>query len=370
MLATPIINQPQVAILDLEAVVKRPVVIADEAGSDAIAIRPMAYLCMSWDHRALDGAEAARFLGDVKQRLERAGGASSMSADAGIRARSLVVEHGRGAAGCTVAVAVHSTALGPALGGARMWHYADRRRRGRDALRLAEAMTLKAAAAGLDLGGGKGVIAPRAGPAAGELRRAMLLDFGDLVESLGGRYVTAEDVGTGAADMAVIAERTAHVVGLPPSAAARGDPSPVTALGVVAAMRACVRAALRQPESCAGVRVCVIGARPRRRAAGARLLADGGRRADRHRRRSGQARAAPSARAPTGSSPATRSGARATCSPPAPSAGRSTPRRSSGCAAACLRGGEQRARRRGAGRAAGASAGSSTRPTSSPTPAA
>jgi pyruvate/2-oxoglutarate dehydrogenase complex dihydrolipoamide acyltransferase (E2) component len=68
VLATPIINQPQVAILDLEAVVKRPVVIDDE--SEAIAVRPMTNLCMSWDHRALDGAEAARFLGDVKARLE------------------------------------------------------------------------------------------------------------------------------------------------------------------------------------------------------------------------------------------------------------------------------------------------------------
>ena len=69
VLATPIINQPQVAILDLEAVVKRPVVVGDD-GDESIAIRPMANLCMSWDHRALDGAEAARFLGGVKDRLE------------------------------------------------------------------------------------------------------------------------------------------------------------------------------------------------------------------------------------------------------------------------------------------------------------
>ncbi len=69
VLATPIINQPQVGILDLEAIVKRPVVVSDN-GSDAIAIRPMTYLCMSWDHRALDGAEAARFLGELKESLE------------------------------------------------------------------------------------------------------------------------------------------------------------------------------------------------------------------------------------------------------------------------------------------------------------
>jgi pyruvate/2-oxoglutarate dehydrogenase complex dihydrolipoamide acyltransferase (E2) component len=70
VLATPIINQPQVAILDLEAIVKRPVVIDGPDGDDAIAIRPMSYLCMSWDHRALDGALAARFLGHIKGRLE------------------------------------------------------------------------------------------------------------------------------------------------------------------------------------------------------------------------------------------------------------------------------------------------------------
>ncbi|HEY6778488.1 MAG TPA: dihydrolipoamide acetyltransferase family protein [Thermoleophilaceae bacterium] len=70
VLATPIINQPQVAILDLEAVVKRPVVLTDADGNDSIAIRPMTYLCMSWDHRALDGALAAQFLSTLKQRIE------------------------------------------------------------------------------------------------------------------------------------------------------------------------------------------------------------------------------------------------------------------------------------------------------------
>jgi pyruvate/2-oxoglutarate dehydrogenase complex dihydrolipoamide acyltransferase (E2) component len=69
-MATPVINQPQVAILDLEAVVKRPVVVTDEDGSDSIAIRPMTVLGLSWDHRALDGALAAQFLSAVKRRLE------------------------------------------------------------------------------------------------------------------------------------------------------------------------------------------------------------------------------------------------------------------------------------------------------------
>ena len=70
IMATPIINQPQVAILDLEAVVKRPVVVTDGDGNDSIAIRPMTILCLSWDHRALDGALAAQFLATVKRRLE------------------------------------------------------------------------------------------------------------------------------------------------------------------------------------------------------------------------------------------------------------------------------------------------------------
>jgi pyruvate/2-oxoglutarate dehydrogenase complex dihydrolipoamide acyltransferase (E2) component len=71
IIATPVINQPQVAILDTEAVVKRPVVITDELGNDSIAIRPMTYLCMSWDHRALDGALAAQFLNELRKKLER-----------------------------------------------------------------------------------------------------------------------------------------------------------------------------------------------------------------------------------------------------------------------------------------------------------
>jgi pyruvate dehydrogenase E2 component (dihydrolipoamide acetyltransferase) len=70
LFGTPVINQPQVAILDTEAVVKRPVVITDELGNDSIAIRPMTYLCMSWDHRALDGALAAQFLNELRKKLE------------------------------------------------------------------------------------------------------------------------------------------------------------------------------------------------------------------------------------------------------------------------------------------------------------
>ncbi len=162
--------------------------------------------------------------------------------------------------GATIAIAVHSTALGPALGGARMWHYESAADGVEDALRLARAMTYKAAAAGLDLGGGKGVIcAPTPERPVGELRRRMLLDFGDAVESLEGRYVTAEDVGTGAADMVAIAERTAHVVGLPAERGGRGDPGPLTARGVLEAMKACLEHRFGD-ASVSGARICVVGA--------------------------------------------------------------------------------------------------------------
>jgi leucine dehydrogenase len=162
--------------------------------------------------------------------------------------------------GATIAIAVHSTALGPALGGARMWRYESAADGVEDVLRLARAMTYKAAAAGLDLGGGKGVICvPKRGRPVGELRRRMLLDFGDAVESLGGRYVTAEDVGTRAADMVAIAERTAHVVGLPTELGGRGDPSPLTAEGVLAALGACLEHRFGDAYL-SGIRICVVGA--------------------------------------------------------------------------------------------------------------
>ncbi len=160
--------------------------------------------------------------------------------------------------GARMVVAIHSTALGPALGGCRIWSYARPDDAEHDALRLSAGMTLKAAAAGLDLGGGKGVIcSPEGGFSAGA-RRDALLDFGDLVESLGGRYITAEDVGVTPGDMTVVAERTAHLTGLPSSRGGSGDPSPVTAVGVEAAMLACARERWGAAEL-TGARVTIVG---------------------------------------------------------------------------------------------------------------
>ena len=170
----------------------------------------------------------------------------------------LVVRRGR-RSGRYVVVAIHSTALGPALGGVRLWHYQATIDGARDALRLARGMTYKAAAAGLELGGGKGVIcAPKGPPPAGQDRRALLLDFGDLVESLGGRYITAEDVGIEPADLVVIAERTGHVTGLPADRGGTGDPSPFTAIGVEAAIRACLWSRFGDPAP-AGRTVAIVG---------------------------------------------------------------------------------------------------------------
>jgi leucine dehydrogenase len=170
----------------------------------------------------------------------------------------LVVRRGR-RSGRYVIVAIHSTALGPALGGVRLWHYAATIDGARDGLRLAAGMTYKAAAAGLELGGGKGVVcAPAGAPPRGRERRDMLLDFADLVESLEGRYITAEDVGISADDLVVIRERTEHVTGLPPERGGSGDPSPFTALGVEAAMRACARERFGSADL-SGRRVAVVG---------------------------------------------------------------------------------------------------------------
>lgn len=159
--------------------------------------------------------------------------------------------------GFTAIIALHSTHLGPGAGGTRFWHYADPGGAMRDALRLSRGMSYKNAMAGLPLGGGKAVILADANRTK---TPAMLAAFGDAVEALGGRYVTAEDVGITEADMVAVAQRTAHVSGLPVTGegAAGGDPGPFTAMGIYHGIRAAVRHKLGQ-DGVKGVHVAIQG---------------------------------------------------------------------------------------------------------------
>jgi leucine dehydrogenase len=145
---------------------------------------------------------------------------------------SLVYEPSSGYRGI---IAIHDTTLGPALGGTRFWNYATDREALIDCLRLARGMTYKAAVAGLNLGGGKSVII---GNNKIRTREPIFRAHGRHVEALGGRYITAEDVGTSVGDMEFIKAETDHVTGL---IGKSGDPSPVTAFGVYRGMRACAR---------------------------------------------------------------------------------------------------------------------------------
>jgi leucine dehydrogenase len=141
--------------------------------------------------------------------------------------------------GLTIIVAVHSTKLGQALGGARLWQYESWADALADALRLSAAMTLKNSAAGLARGGGKSVIYLPIGTVLTQAqKRDAMLDLGDAIESLGGAYMTAEDVGTSAELMAIVAERTRHVCGLPPEQGGVGEPADATAAGVHASILA------------------------------------------------------------------------------------------------------------------------------------
>ncbi|HEV2734284.1 MAG TPA: Glu/Leu/Phe/Val dehydrogenase dimerization domain-containing protein [Longimicrobiaceae bacterium] len=155
-------------------------------------------------------------------------------------------------AGYRAIVAVHSTALGPAVGGTRLWRYGSRDEALTDALRLARGMTYKNALAGLPAGGGKAVILA---PETVADRAALFRAHGRFVAAFGGSFSTGEDVGTGPDDMAYIAEETPHVGGL---AHGLGDPSPHTARGVFRAMQAAVLHA-RGSTELAGLAVAVQG---------------------------------------------------------------------------------------------------------------
>jgi len=165
----------------------------------------------------------------------------------------LVVRRAR--SGLRAIIAVHSTLLGPSLGGARFYPYVDEAVALRDVLRLSRAMTKKAALAGLSHGGGKTVII---GDPSLVKTPALLRDFATAVNSLEGRYITAEDVGTTLDDMDLIRETTPYVGGTSMSRGGSGDPSSATALGVVVAMDAA--SAHRWGDDLEGKTVCVVGA--------------------------------------------------------------------------------------------------------------
>lgn len=149
-------------------------------------------------------------------------------------------------------IAIHSTRLGPAVGGTRVWRYSSQAAALTDVLRLSRGMTYKNAAAGLDLGGGKSVIMLDDGAVdRGSLFRA----HGRFVEALSGRYITAEDVGSSPSDMALMREETRHVAGL---VGLSGDPSPVTARGVFRAIQATMKHRHGDP-GLAGKRVAIQG---------------------------------------------------------------------------------------------------------------
>ncbi len=138
--------------------------------------------------------------------------------------------------GLRAVIAIHSTALGPATGGLRMWTYANEQDAIFDAMRLARGMTYKYAAAGLDLGGGKAVII---GDPKVDKSEALMRAMGRFIDQLGGEYITGEDVGTTLHDMETLYSETNHVVTLPVHAGGAGDISPATALSSVLATKAC-----------------------------------------------------------------------------------------------------------------------------------
>jgi leucine dehydrogenase len=153
--------------------------------------------------------------------------------------------------GLKAIIAIHNTNLGPAMGGCRMWNYVNEAAAVNDVLRLSRGMTYKNAVAGLPIGGGKSVII---GDPKTDKTPALFEALGEALERLGGRYITAEDIGTTPADMAYVAKKTNYVVGL----GATGDPSPFTALGCFVGAQAAVKFHLKR-DSLDGLVVAVQG---------------------------------------------------------------------------------------------------------------
>jgi leucine dehydrogenase len=156
--------------------------------------------------------------------------------------------------GLNAIIAIHNTTLGPALGGTRLWPYKNSDEAVVDALRLSRGMTFKAAISGLNLGGGKAVI--MADPA--QKSEALWRRYGKFVDSLNGKYITAEDVNTSARDMEYISLQTEHVTGVPEYMGGSGDPSPFTAYGVYVGMKASAKKAWGS-DSLANKKILVQG---------------------------------------------------------------------------------------------------------------
>ncbi len=157
--------------------------------------------------------------------------------------------------GLKAIIAIHNTALGPALGGTRMWNYASEDEALVDVLRLSKGMTYKAAAAGLNLGGGKAVII---GDSKTQKTEGLFRAFGQFVNSLNGKYITAEDVGTSVKDMEYIFMETPFVTGIPKDFGGSGDPSPYTAHGVLMGIKASAKWKLGT-DDLKGMRIAVQG---------------------------------------------------------------------------------------------------------------
>lgn len=195
----------------------------------------------------------------------------SVFSDPSFDGHELVAFHEHAASGLRAIVAVHNATLGPAVGGCRMYSYSSDAAALNDVLRLSRGMTYKSALAGLPLGGGKSVII---GDPRTLKTRDLLLAFGDFINSLGGRYVTAEDSGTTVADMKIIGERTRHVSGVTSQQRFGGDPSPYTAYGVYCGIRAALRFQ-RNTDNLKGLRVAIQGVGAVGRHLAERLLRQG-----------------------------------------------------------------------------------------------
>ncbi len=158
--------------------------------------------------------------------------------------------------GLKAIIAIHDTTLGPALGGTRMWPYENEQEAIRDVLRLSRGMTYKAAISGLNLGGGKAVII---GDSKSEKNELLFRAYGRFVDSLGGRYITAEDVGINVKNMEWVNMETKYVTGTPKETGGSGDPSPVTAYGTYMGMKASAKTAYGS-DSLEGKKIAIQGA--------------------------------------------------------------------------------------------------------------